>query len=647
MGEFPLARILDFVRSVVPFDTLDPEELDGVVQLMEIGYFPRGQVVIQAGGEPATELYVIYSGSVKVTLPMGDEGELLVDVRGEGDVFGSLSLLHGSLATFSVTAQEDLLTFTLPAEPFKQLVTAHPAFQRHFSSTLARNIQAARRAEKDFSGEEHRTGALGDVARQMRNEVENLMSPGVVTCLANASIRQAAQIMARQEVGSILVTGSDGAPLGLVTDTDLRKRVVAAGKDLSRPVQQVMSHPLLTISPKAFAFEAMLEMTRHGVHHLTVVKGGRVEGMISDHDIKVLTGTSPVGLAREIDKVASAAELSRLTGRIRQMLDMLNRLCSSLEYMSALLSEFYDRLTVRLLQMVEVEMEQEGLGPAPADYAWLALGCSGRGEQAPPCLQEHALLYGDRHEGQDEAAVRDWFLTLAGRVSGLLETCGEARREGQAMASQEAWCRSQSAWQEVYTGWIREPAPGDVARAAAFFDFRAVMGEGGFAPALRRSLLQAVEKNRRFLRFLAREATERRPPLGFLRDQVVASGGAYSGVLDLDLDAMRPMVDTVRVLALDLKVEETNTLERLAALTRAGLVNPEMGEDLAEAFKFISELRITSFLEGGGEAERVCDHVEPVTLDRKQRKMLKDSFSVINELQDRVNRRYHRQPAVG
>lgn len=646
MGEFPLARILDFVRSVVPFDTLAPEELDRVVRLMEISYFPRDQVVIQAGGEPAKELYVIYSGSVKITLPMGDEGELLVDVRGEGDVFGSLSLLHGSLATFSVTAQEDLLAFTLPAEPFRQMVTAHPEFQRHFSSTLARNIQAARQAEKDFHGEEHRAGALGDVARQMRNEVENLMSSKVVTCLANASIRQAAQVMAREEVGSVLVTGSDGSPLGLVTDTDLRKRVVAAGKDLSRPVQQVMSHPLLTISPKAFAFEAMLEMTRHGVHHLTVTKGGRVVGMISDHDIKVLTGTSPVGLAREIDKVASADELGRLTGRIRQMLDMLNRLCSSLEYMSALLSEFYDRLTVRLLQMVEVEMEHEGLGAAPADYAWLALGCSGRGEQAPPCVQEHALLYGDQPEPEDPA-VRRWFLALAGRVSRLMETCGEARREGQALASQEDWCRSVSAWEKTYTGWIARPNSDLVTRAATFFDFRAVMGEGGFVPALRRSLLGAVEKNRRFMSVLAEQAAARRPPLGFLRDQVVASGGAYSGVLDLDLDAMRPMVDSVRVLALELKVEETNTLERLAALMRAGLISPEMGDDLQEAFKFISELRITSFLQGGEPEEGTCDQVEPVTLDRKQRKMLKDSFAVINELQDRVYRRYNSQPAMG
>jgi CBS domain-containing protein len=377
-----------------------------------------------------------------------------------------------------------------------------------------------------------------------------------------------------------------------------------------------------------------------------VVKGGKVVGLISDHDIKVLTGTSPVGLAREIDKVASASELSRLTGRIRQMLDMLNRLCSSLEYMSALLSEFYDRLTVRLLQMVEVELEHEGLGPAPADYAWLALGCSGRGEQAPPCLQEHALLYSDR-PGKEDPAVRQWFLTLAGRVSGLMEACGEARREGQAMASQDAWCHSQSAWAKTYTGWISEPGPGDVARAAAFFDFRAVMGEGGFAPALRRSLLQAVEKNRHFLRFLAKEAAERRPPLGFLRDQVVASGGAYSGVLDLDLDAMRPLVDSVRVLALDVKIEETNTLERLAALMRAGLINAEMGEDLQEAFKFVSELRIASYLQGGEPGEWACDQVEPVTLDRKQRKMLKDSFAVINELQDRVYRRYHGRQAVG
>ena len=116
-----------------------------------------------------------------------------------------------------------------------------------------------------------------------------------------------------------MVADEDGQPAGLITDTDLRARVLAAGISPEVAVGDVMSQPLMSISPQAFAFEAVLELTRHGVHHLVVNEAGRMVGVLSDHDIKMVTGSSPVDVARKIEKVASIEELARHTRRIHQV----------------------------------------------------------------------------------------------------------------------------------------------------------------------------------------------------------------------------------------------------------------------------------------------------------------------------------------
>jgi CBS domain-containing protein len=145
---------------------------------------------------------------------------------------------------------------------------------------------------------------------------------------------------------------------------------------------------------------------------------------------------------------------------------------------------------------------------------------------------------------------------------------------------------------------------------------------------------------------MAQKVTEHRPPLGFLRDQVVDSVGDYRGLLNLEEDAMLPLVDAVRLLALEQGIQETNTLERLSALVRLGVVNQVLGEDLQESFKFFSDLLIKAYLQHSERNGRLRDQVEPVNLGRKQRKMLKDSFTVINEMQDRIQSRFDRLQAM-
>ena len=638
MGDFPLPRIKDFMRTVVPFDALEEGELETIVGLMELAYFPRGQVIIQTGQSPSQNLYVIMNGSVRVTLPRESGEELLVDMRGEGDTFGALSLLQGELALFTVQAQEDLLCFMLPGDSFRDLVEDNPVFRRHFSFSLSRNIEAVRRAADRHTVQMTGTESLGLDAVLTGSRVHELMSKQVLTCLPATPVKAAARLMTRRHVGSIMVCEASGVPLGIITDTDLRVRILAAGASVETPVADVMSQFLKNISPQAFAFEAMIEMARHGVHHLVVTEGRHLVGVISDHDLTMVTGSSPVGVMKEVSKVEQLEELAAMPQRMRRVMETLMRLGGSAEYMQEVLGEFNDRLTLRLLKIIQREMEHEGLGRSPVQFSWLAMGAAGRREQALAMGQDYAVAYANLPPHREEA-VRGWFVELARRMSQGLEACGFICKPSALMTDPERCCRSEAQWEEAFLAWVGSAEPAALTEAAGCFDLRAVYAETGFVESLWEKVFLAMDANRSFLERLGRASSQERPPVGFLREFAVDTDGHYLDELDLDQSALNPVVQAARLMALEQRLRHTNTMERLEAVTRLGLLKEGFADDLREAYGFVTLLRIARILENNN-GHRPSALLDPASLNRVQRKMLKESFSVIGKLQDFAMQRY-------
>ncbi|MBI5521500.1 MAG: cyclic nucleotide-binding/CBS domain-containing protein [Desulfarculus sp.] len=644
MTEAAFPRVLEFVRKVVPFDTLPAEELEAAVEQMEIAYFPRGQVVIEAGGEPAQFLYVIQTGSAKISLPQKDGEDILVDQRGEGEYFGAVSLLQGSRALFRVTAREDLICYLLSGDAFRDLVARHPSLERHFGFGLARNLQAMRTAGQDPAG-----GLLdgaGLDASLVQGRVAEVMTKDVLTCLPATPVKAAAHLMMVRRVGSVVVVEESGHPLGILTDSDLRSRVLAQGRSAGRPVLEFMSQPVHALGPESHIFEALLAMSTHGVNHLVVTEQDRVVGLISDHDLRGLTGSSPVTVVRDIEKVANLDDLVLVHKKVDRVLEMLLRQGGNAPTMLALVTEFNDRLTIKLLELVEGQMEHSGLGRPPVPYVWMALGSEGRREQTLRTDQDNALIFANLPPERLEAVQR-WFLGFAGRVVAGLEACGFPRCLGEVMANNPRWCQPERQWQETFLRWIQDPEPLSLRLATIFFDFRAIYAEADFIENLQQKLKEGLEGNRLFLRYMAKNALYNRPPLGFLRQFVVEKSGEHKNKLNLKLSGLTPMVDAVRVMALDLGLVITNTLERLEAVAQAGLIKPSLAADLKEAFSFMTILRIGRHLEARARGEVPDNFVDPAALSGLQRKMLKESFGVISQLQDLMEYRYQARMVQG
>jgi len=638
--EIPNQRMLEFLRSVPPFDTLGSSELMQVISQMEMGFFPRGQRIQTKGKSSFQHLYIIQKGSARISL-IDDEGEdLLVDVRGEGDYFGATSILQDKPAMFDISARQDLICLMLPAEEVRQLVNSYPVFERYFSFSLARTIKAVRQT-KEFQ----RPQPIGQSAISLEvfltgKRVADIMNKNLLTCAPYISVQSAAKLMARRRVSSIVVTGNGLYPLGIMTDNDLRTKVLAAGLSPEVAVAGIMSQPVQTVSFEADAFDALLAMSRHGVSLLVVIEGDHMVGIISEHDLQMEAGSSPLQVIDEIRRTTSLDTIIGMRYKIDSVLEMMLRQGGPVKQLVALVTELNDRLTIRILELVEEEMDREGFGKPPVPYGWLAFGSEGRREQTLHTDQDNALFFAPT-PSCDEAGCKKWFLEFAQRVVAYLVRSGIPECPGGIMASNPEWCQPQDRWLDTFLGWIKDPSPHPLLMASIFFDFRPIYAGTNFPYLLEDQLLKAIRKSGLFLRFLAKNSLINRPPLGLLKRFVVEKSGEHKNKFDLKQRGLTPVVDAARVLSLSLGIKTQNTLDRLAEINRIGIIDNNFHADLREAYEFLIYLQISRHLDALAQGDEPDNFIDPASLNGLQRKMLKESFAVVRRLQETIEIRFH------
>jgi CBS domain-containing protein len=467
--------------------------------------------------------------------------------------------------------------------------------------------------------------------------VLDLASTPPLTCPLSATIAAAAAQMSARAAGSIVVVGDLGEPLGIVTDRDLRNRVVARGASAEVPVAQIMSAPLVSVPADTPAFEALLEMTRRSIHHLGVVEGGRLVAIVSSHDMVLAEGAHPLALARAIEAEESLDGLAASAPRLIAVVRWLVTGGAGASEIGRLVAEINDRLVARALALIERALEVEGHGRPPVAYSWLVTGSEGRREQTLKTDQDNALIYADSPK-DGEAAV--YFSLLAERMGAALVRLGFPACPGGFMASNARWCQPERVWHEYFASWMENPNPEPIVDASLFFDLRPVAGDPEPGRALWSWVCERAPKRTLFLRYLAQDAVSQPSALGWFRRFRVERSGPRRGRLDLKAVAVFPMTQAMRVCGLSLGLRETHTLDRLAGAEAAGLLRPQDAADLREAYEIVTRMRIAHQLRCLDEGIAPDNFLDPRRLSRGDGLLLKHALRTVAWVQRFVEDRF-------
>ncbi|MFL5272667.1 MAG: DUF294 nucleotidyltransferase-like domain-containing protein, partial [Anaeromyxobacteraceae bacterium] len=404
----------------------------------------------------------------------------------------------------------------------------------------------------------------------------------------------------------------DAEPPGIVTDRDFRNRVLAEGLGPETPVLRVYSHPLRTMPASTAIYEAWRQLLDSGVHHLPIVRGDEVVGVVTSTDLLKCTAQGPVAVLRGVERLASRDALPGYAGKVAEMAAAL--LAGGLD--ATVIAGFVARLNAALLGRILRWAEAE-LGSPPCRYAWLAFGSEGRMEQTLLTDQDNALVHG----GGEEA--RPYFAQLAERANGDLEAAGFPRCPGGYMARK--WHGPLEEWEARFSGWVHDPKPQSLLQAAIFFDYRRVVGTLDLAPL--DAVLARAARARVFLSALAKAALEFRPPTALMLRLRAEN-------VDLKLHGISPIVFLARPYALEVGSSARNTLERLDAAVTAGIMGEDVRATLREAYRFLLGLRLRLQIRMLSEGRPAVNQVALADLTSIERSRLKDSLRAVRDWQE-------------
>ena len=615
-------EVAGFLKQYPPFNSLPEAVVDDISRQVEIAYF-RADSDIFSFGDEIHELCMIRSGSVEIYRRNGD----LYNRLSEGDLFGQLGLLMNNRVRLPARTLEDSLIYFIPEAVFTELCDNYDSFAYFVEMDDNRLRQAI--SSKQESND------------LMVSKVTELVSREPVCLGEDATVQQAAQKMTDEGVSSLLIMRQVADPgedepqqllVGILTDRDLRKRVVATGVELSSPVTEVMTREPVTLDEDAYAFEAMLTMLRFNLHHLPILDNGLPIGVLATSDIVRYESQSSLYMVSTILRQQSVEDLARTAADVKSCFVRMVKEDANSHMIGSAMSVIGRSFKQRLLGLAE-----EQLGKPPVPYCFLALGSMARDEQLLMTDQDNALILDNSYNPEQHET---YFVELAKLVSDGLNRCGYVYCSGNIMATNPEWRKTRTEWERCFADWIENPDPEALLNCSIFFDLDGVFGKTGWAQQLNTFIVRKAKRSPRFLASLARNALNRTPPLGFFKGFVMEQDGQHRNSINIKRRGTAPLSDLIRVHALAVGSKAQNSFERLDDVVKSGILPQGRETDLRDALEFISMVRIRHQaldVEAGREPD---NNVEPDNLSDFERRNLKEAFQVLSNSQRFLKFRY-------
>ncbi|MBC2709574.1 MAG: cyclic nucleotide-binding domain-containing protein [Desulfosarcina sp.] len=616
-----------FLADIVPFSFLPESERREISYMLSLAYYPKNTVLFIQDQSIVQNLYILQKGAAQRYYEEAGKKNLRA-LLGEGDLYGGISMLvNDGVSVRTLEVEEESYFYTLSREIFLDICTRFETFSDFFTDTFGKRM-----LDRSYASIITKSTLPRHEGMQFFNHnVESVFNSELVHCDADGSIHDAANEMTRVNCSSIFIKAAGGDYIGVVTDKDLRSKVITTEYNIRKPVSKIMSSPLYTISSQALIFEALLEMMRKNIKHLAVTDtGGKVVGVVTNHDLLMEQGRSPLFLVRGIHAAVSMKEIieqqNQLPGQIKNLISG----GVQAKNVTRLVTTVSDAILLKLIGFALNEME-----PPPAKFVFMVMGSAGRKEQTLKTDQDNAIVYEDvSGEASDE--VRNYFLQFGEKVCNMLDQAGYAFCEGGIMAKNPRWCQPLSAWKKDFNDWIHAAEAEDLLQSSIFFDFTGAYGDIALITELRDYLFSTMGGWAGFFRHLTENALHFKPPLGFFRNFVVESKGKHRDAFDIK-SAMMPIVDFARIYALKHKLKETNTLERLNRLYINKVLSWQEYDEIDKAYSFMMQLRfarqLTTIIDDNDKPD---NYINPRRLSNIEQTMLREIFKRIRKFQNKL-----------
>ncbi len=608
-----------FLARLPPFNQLSALELEPLVSELQADEYPVGEVLIKAGEIPAC-LYLMISGAVSeidgdlsalhpdTPIPPDGAQWRVIALYAAEDAFDAAGLLENSSKHHFVVS-EPAHCFLLPRPIFLRAVQSHPALATFYQEKISWRLAAL-----------GQTGDSRDLSSFTLAKIQDAYIHPPVFVDANSSIHEAALVMKAHKTNSVLVQNGD--ELGIVTATDLREAAIIQRRSVDDPVGALATYELIDMGPNDFLFNALLRMTHYNINRLVIREGRTLHGVLEQIDLLSYLSNHSHLVAVQIERAQSREDLKWASQDLVNVIRDLHAKGIKVRYIMQLVSELNKKLLRKLFDLLAAP----GL---LADVCLLVLGSEGREEQVLKTDQDNALILRD---GFADPALTE----ITAAFTECLIDFGYPRCPGNIMVSNPYWSKSVTAFKDELFQWIVHPTQDSFLQFAIFFDAMAVAGDDNLLRHVKDHMYRLLGDHRAFYAQFAKATLAFETPLGFFTNFVVEK---HRDELDLKKGGIFPIVHGVRSLALEYRLPQTNTIDRITALSQRNLFRASFGAELIEVFTYLSSLRVKAGLSKIQQGLPQDNYLNPKELNKLERELLRDSFKIVNEFKKFIT--YH------
>jgi len=460
----------------------------------------------------------------------------------------------------------------------------------------------------------------------IEQSVKDYIKPAY-TLGSDATLSDAIKVLALKKTESLLLTQNENDYMGIVTNTDIQKRILSLNLNLDNPAYLIMSSPITYIHENTSVLDAITLCEEKRINHLAVKNGsGELKGMLRTNDVYKMLLNSLSFFIAKIRKAETDQDLKQCYGTLQLLLKPRIKSDVSIKYVTKITTAFSDAIIRKI-----IELTIDEIGQPPVNFSFLCLGSEGRKEETLFTDQDNAIIY-ENVPKEKEFAVQAYFNNLGERVCNSLNYVGYSFCLGNIMAKNPIWCKPIDAWEEYFGNWISTPEPQNLLDATIFFDFRSVYGDEMLVEKLKHGIDDAIKQNPLFLYHLAFNTFNTKSPH-------ISSGNILSDkhgdVIDLK-SALVPIIMFARTYSLQHNIWNSNTIERLVALKEKHIVSDSTIDEIIFVYNFLMNLRLRNQIDLIENNAPVSNKLNTKKLIEIELYILKKVLSAIPDYQGKI-----------
>lgn len=627
------------LRETEPFDRLSEESFSELASTARSEIYPAGTFIFHQKDRPTGWLYVVRSGLVEIVVSSPGGGDMVVDYRKEGQFFGGTPIFSGEPYTGGARAALRSECWLIPEATLKAVAARHPRVGAYFTRIVLSRIRQL--YSQIVAAPAHRTTAQLE-AYPFKKRLSEIMTTPVVTVPMTLPAQEIAPLLSTHGIGAVAVVDARDRLVGLVSERELVAHFLVNGEDPGTcTAAELMLGAPPSLAPEAYMFEAMALMQSRRLKVLFIVAGEELVGIVTPRDLLHYRSQQPMLLLGNVRDEGTLAGLAMIRNSIAPLARTLLVENRGTPEIMEVLSYIHHGIIRRACELTLAQLAGEGMIAPAVRWSLLVMGSAGRREMLLAPDQDHGLIWEDL-PAREARAVEPFFARFGTALTENLLAIGYPLCDGEVMANNPLWRGSLHDWKIRIQEWVHNPEPMKVRFSSIFFDFVPLYGDAELAHELRVAIAGEIESFAGFLYQMMSLDLRHKVPLSLLGRFVLEKGGEHQGEISIKQGGLIYLVDCLRIFALERHLPVTRTLDRLSGLETLNVFDNETSEHVRAAFEALTYLRLRNELAHVDAGENPSSYLNPLTLAKPERELLKEALQAVSKLQDATRRHFAR-----